>query len=79
MSEPVCGNGVAEAGETCDGADTKGKECSDFPASYGGGALSCNPTCTAFDFAKCCKLAGQSCGNSSQCCSGSCVLFSCGG
>jgi hypothetical protein len=79
MAGPVCGNNLAEPGETCDGTDLKGKECTDFPANYGGGDLGCLGTCKSYDFAKCCRLAGQSCSNGSQCCSGSCVLFSCGG
>jgi cysteine-rich repeat protein len=74
----LCGNDLAEAGETCDGTDLKGKECTDFPSNYGGGDLMCSAGCLTYDFSKCCRLAGQSCNNGSQCCSGSCVLFSCG-
>ncbi|PCC67096.1 hypothetical protein SAMN02745121_07661 [Nannocystis exedens] len=76
MPEPVCGDGLAEAGETCDGTDLGGKKCTDFP-NFGGGILQCNPNCQAYDLAGCCKLAGQGCSNGGQCCSGSCVLFNC--
>ena len=36
-----CGNGIVEAGETCDGTNFNGLTCSDFD-SFTGGSLSCN-------------------------------------
>jgi len=41
--DPVCGNGVVEQGEACDGADLGGEDC----ASLGleGGDLACTDTC----------------------------------
>ncbi len=39
-----CGDGVAEAGEACDGADLGGATCVDL--GFAGGALACTPQCT---------------------------------
>ncbi len=43
-SEPACGNGVLEAGESCDGTNLGGRTCAD----YGGqvGRLACRSDCT---------------------------------
>lgn len=41
---PQCGNGIAEAGEACDGADLGGASCSDVPWAQGSG-LACTPAC----------------------------------
>src|SRR5207247_7150562 len=38
-----CGNGVAEAGEDCDGADLHGKTCADF--GFNTGQLVCHAEC----------------------------------
>lgn len=40
----VCGNGVKETGESCDGADLGGQTCTGL--GFSGGALSCNANCT---------------------------------
>ncbi|HVR99741.1 MAG TPA: matrixin family metalloprotease, partial [Thermoanaerobaculia bacterium] len=48
---PVCGNGVLEAGETCDGADLGGQTC--ISQGFSGGSLSCNSTCNAFVTSAC--------------------------
>ena len=47
----TCGNGNAEAGETCDGFDLNGADCTDF--GFNGGTLACNPDCETFDFSAC--------------------------
>jgi len=46
----TCGDGSAEGGEECDGADLSGQSCADFGCS--GGALACAGDCT-FDAAGC--------------------------
>lgn len=42
----VCGNGVVESGEQCDGADLGGKTCSNY-VGFNGGTLGCLPSCQA--------------------------------
>lgn len=69
-SSATCGNGVIDAGETCDGGDLGGETCSSQGCS--GGTLACNATCDGFDLAGCsgcgcdfdgtCKL-GEDCDN----------------
>jgi len=41
---PVCGNGVLETGEQCDGSNLNGQSCTGL--GYTGGTLSCNSSCT---------------------------------
>ena len=52
-ADPVCGNGVVETGEACDGADFAGMTCESFgqPA----GALNCTTQCT-MDLSGCREL-----------------------
>jgi hypothetical protein len=40
----VCGNGIKEGGEQCDGSDLGGASC--ISQGYTGGSLSCDPSCT---------------------------------
>jgi len=46
----VCGNGVKESGEACDGADLGGQTCTGL--GFGGGTLSCAANCT-YDTSAC--------------------------
>ena len=40
----ICGNGVLDSGEQCDGVDLQGQTCASM--GFGSGALSCSPLCT---------------------------------
>ncbi len=57
-NDPVCGNGIKEAGEKCDGSVPEGMLCSDIPYNYQGiGTVSsCNDDCT-FNTDDCCSNA----------------------
>jgi hypothetical protein len=69
--DAVCGNGVQEAGELCDGADLGDASCTDF--EFEGGDLACGPACRTFVFSGCeeapCvpQCAGRSCGPDPVC------------
>ncbi|MCK5801174.1 MAG: proprotein convertase P-domain-containing protein [Lentisphaeria bacterium] len=58
-SDPVCGNGLVEAPERCDGTDLGGQTCSDH--GFSAGQLGCTPTCDAFVLSGCTDRA--ICGN----------------
>jgi len=47
---PVCGNGVIETGEDCDGTNLGGASCTSL--GFSGGTLSCSSTCT-YDTSAC--------------------------
>jgi hypothetical protein len=49
--DPVCGNGIIELGEICDGPDLAGDSC--ISLGYEGGELACNSDCLAFDVDAC--------------------------
>lgn len=53
--DPVCGNGVLESGEQCDGSNLNGKSCS--TQGFSGGTLSCNSNCT-FNTSACTSGSG---------------------
>lgn len=52
--ELVCGNGIAEGSEACDGADLRGRtQCEQYePPTYASGTLTCNARCQ-FDVSEC--------------------------
>ncbi|MGD2115657.1 MAG: hypothetical protein PVG07_11425 [Acidobacteriota bacterium] len=60
----VCGNGVREGGEVCDGTDLGGMTCADFGCT-GGGTLACNATCDGFDTSGC--IDCPTCNNNGTC------------
>ena len=82
----VCGNGLREGAEECDGADLGGATCGDISCS--GGSVSCTASCT-LDYSSCsgcpvcnfngiCEI-GEDCGNcASDCISGTSGGASCG-
>jgi hypothetical protein len=55
LCPPICGNGMLEGAEECDGADLGGTECTDL--GHSGGTLGCTAGC-AFDESGC-----SQCGN----------------
>lgn len=54
---PVCGNGVIESGETCDGPNLGAGTCASLGCT-GGGTPTCSATCTGFDTSTCLGCAG---------------------
>jgi hypothetical protein len=52
---PVCGNGVIESGEQCDGSNLGGASC--VSLGFSGGTLSCNSNC-AFNTSQCTSGGG---------------------
>jgi hypothetical protein len=77
--EPVCGNGVRETGEDCDGTDLGEETCTS--QGFEEGTLACfDPpdalACT-FDTSLCgdplsCELPGAACTDDAECCSNKC-------
>ncbi len=55
VSDPVCGNGIREVGEQCDGTDFAGQTCLDFGCSAGD--LACSGECT-IDSSSCSSCSG---------------------
>lgn len=70
-TDPVCGNGILEAGEQCDGGDLGGASCGSL--GYDSGTLYCTASCT-YNESDCafgsCEPAGAPCNASTVCCSG---------
>jgi len=50
ISNPVCGNGILEGGEECDGSNLNGKSC--VLEGYASGTLKCDSNC-GFDYSGC--------------------------
>lgn len=51
---PVCGNGVLEDGERCEGSDLNGSSCQSM--GFVGGQLRCNAARCVFDFSLCRRI-----------------------
>jgi hypothetical protein len=58
VSEELCGNGVIDGGEECDGTMLGGATCQSLGFS-GGGALNCDPQTCTYDESMCRRPAGQ--------------------
>lgn len=60
LAAAVCGNGVIETGEDCDGANVGGKTCTSVSSGFvQGGTLACGPDCK-FDMTDCRRVFIQS-------------------
>lgn len=70
---PVCGNGIREPGEPCDGLDLGGETCKTQLNGWGDGTLKCNEDCT-FNTQACCLTTGATCQDDAQCCSKMCMI-----
>lgn len=68
-AQPVCGNGVREGSEACDGGDLGGASCSDV--GCGSGSVSCSASCT-LDYTACtsCPFCGNGVREGSEECDG---------
>jgi hypothetical protein len=68
----VCGDGVAQGNETCDGDDLRDATCLGLP-EFADGDLACDGACE-LDASACepCRSTGQTCGSDDACCSESC-------
>jgi hypothetical protein len=60
--DPVCGNGVIDDGEQCDGGNLGGFTCVDL--GYSGGTLACDPVTCTYDASACMTDMGGSSGTS---------------
>ncbi|MBN2722523.1 MAG: hypothetical protein JXR95_00460 [Deltaproteobacteria bacterium] len=58
--EDLCGNGVIDGDEVCDGAAHGTATCEDY--GYSNGYLVCNTDCTGFNLGSCANVPGE-CGN----------------
>jgi sugar lactone lactonase YvrE len=50
---PLCGNGVIDPGETCDGALLGGATCNSTAKPSGGGTLACAANCLSYNVSAC--------------------------
>ncbi|GEM_PF-5978305 len=55
-AQSMCGNGIVETGETCDGTNLNGQTCQS--RGFSGGTLSCAPNCLSYNTSAC-----YTCGN----------------
>jgi MYXO-CTERM domain-containing protein len=52
-AQAVCGDGVTDPGEACDGADLNGYGCTSLLAGFAAGTLACKPDCSGYDVTQC--------------------------
>jgi hypothetical protein len=60
---PVCGNGIRESDEQCDGDDWMARSCTERWSEYTGGRLSCNQATCQLDVTQCARCDGTRCGD----------------
>jgi hypothetical protein len=67
--QPVCGDGVAEGAEVCDGADVGTDTC--LTEGFDAGTLGCNASCTDFDVSGCYDtVCGDNAAEGTEACDG---------
>jgi hypothetical protein len=66
----VCGNGIAEADEQCDGIDLVSHDCTSLGFDFDGGSLGCNGATCRYDLSGCERSSGSMCLN--RCIDGNC-------
>jgi hypothetical protein len=59
---PVCGNGIVEENEQCDGRGRRIPACVELSPAYVAGVLGCHDDCS-FDISQCERCDGAKCGN----------------
>ncbi len=64
----VCGNGIAEVGELCDGGDLRGFTCENLNVGFSGGNLACSNICS-FNTTGCVIACSDNCESGAQECS----------
>ncbi|MDY0004738.1 MAG: PPC domain-containing protein [Polyangia bacterium] len=73
----ICGDGIADGEEQCDGEDLRGATCPDIDPALLGGTLSCSPGCT-FRTSGCYVAPGfpigEACSSDADCQGGICYL-----
>ncbi|MFH2010030.1 MAG: Ig-like domain-containing protein [bacterium] len=63
-TQAVCGNGLIEGDETCDGSALGGSTCTTVPGDFTGGTLGCTNLCE-LDTSQCTSTTAE-CGNDTQ-------------
>jgi len=53
-----CGNNTVDTGETCDGSDLDGEDCTTIGGGFTGGTLACNSACDGWVTTGCTTTAG---------------------
>ncbi len=66
---PVCGNGILETGETCDGTELAGATCENINQGFTGGTLACANDCT-LDTSGCTTACQDACDLDNRVCDG---------
>jgi hypothetical protein len=63
VTPETCGDNVIGPGETCDGTELNGLDCTDEPFGFTGGTLACDPDCLDYDTSACTGTPPVSCGD----------------
>ncbi len=70
VNNAECGNGILEAGETCDGTALGDEDCTTIEGDFTGGTLACAAGCGAFDTSGCTSGCSDACELDNRVCSG---------